>query len=88
MPLLLPMPLLPLPPAGLAWLFSALANALLILPLRRVPVLTAAGWFHAWILGTLLGASLGWRGWLAVVAYLVLGSLVTRLGFKIGRAHV
>ncbi len=84
--MLLPMPLLPLPPAGLAWLFSALANALLILPLRRVPVLTTAGWFHAWILGTLLGASLGWRGWLAVVLYLALGSAVTRLGLARKRA--
>jgi uncharacterized protein (TIGR00297 family) len=28
-----------------------------------------------------LWGCLGWRGWLAVVAYLALGSLVTRLGF-------
>jgi uncharacterized membrane protein len=75
-----------LPPFALAWLLSALANALLILPLRRVPVLTPAGWLHAWILGTLLGACLGWRGWLAVVLYLALGSGVTRLGLARKRA--
>jgi uncharacterized protein (TIGR00297 family) len=65
----------------LAWPLSGLINALLILPLRRLPLLTAAGWLHAWILGTLLGACLGWRGWLVVVIYLVLGSAVTKLGF-------
>lgn len=72
--------------AVLTWLLSALANAVLILPLRPVPVLTPAGWLHAWILGTLLGACLGWRGWLAVVLYLVLGSAVTRLGLAHKRA--
>ncbi|MFM7229725.1 MAG: DUF92 domain-containing protein [Cyanobacteriota bacterium] len=75
-----------LSPFAIAWLTSGLANAVLILPLRRVPVLTGAGWLHAWILGTLLGACLGWRGWLAVVLYLVLGSLVTRLGLAHKRA--
>ena len=50
-----------------AWGLSALINAGLILPVTRVPVLTRSGWWHAWALGTLLGATLGWRGWLAVV---------------------
>ena len=45
-------------------------------------MLTPAGWCHAALLGTLLWASLGWRGWLAVVLYLLLGSLVTRLGLR------
>ena len=63
------------------WLLSAALNALLIAPLRPLPILTRAGWLHAWILGTLLGACLGWRGWLAVVLYLALGSVVTKLGF-------
>jgi uncharacterized protein (TIGR00297 family) len=37
---------------------------------------------HAGILGTLLWGALGPQGWLAVVLYLLLGSLVTRLGFS------
>ena len=61
------------------WIASALINAALILPASRIPLLTPAGWLHAWILGSVLGASLGWRGWLAVVLYLVLGSAVTKL---------
>ena len=62
-------------------LFSAVINAVLILLVRRLPLLTPAGWWHAWGLGTLLGISLGWRGWLAVVLYLAFGSAVTKLGF-------
>ncbi len=64
------------------WLAALLLNGLLIALAQRAPVLTRAGWVHAGILGTLLWGSLGWRGWLAVVAYLVLGSLVTRLGLR------
>ncbi|NBR45318.1 MAG: hypothetical protein EBT85_09760, partial [Synechococcaceae bacterium WB5_2B_268] len=48
-------------------LASALINGLLILLVQRLPLLTKAGWFHAWCLGTLLAASIGWRGWWAVV---------------------
>ena len=44
--------------------------------------LFTVGWVHAGALGTILWGCLGWRGWVAVVAYLVLGSLVTRLGLR------
>jgi uncharacterized protein (TIGR00297 family) len=72
-----------LPPQDLDhWLLALAVNGLLIGLAQRAPLLTPAGWFHAGILGTLLWGSLGWRGWLAVVAYLALGSLVTRLGLK------
>ena len=72
-----------LPPQDLShWLLALALNALLIALAQRTPLLTPAGWVHAGILGTLLWGSLGWRGWLAVVAYLALGSLVTRLGFR------
>ncbi len=37
---------------------------------------------HAGLLGTILWGALGWRGWLSVVFYFVLGSAVTKLGFK------
>jgi len=72
-----------LPPQDLShWLLALALNALLIALAQRAPLLTPAGWVHAGILGTLLWGSLGWRGWLAVVAYLALGSLVTRLGLR------
>ena len=75
------MPPLPPPSAGL-WLTALLIHAPLLLLARRLPLLTPAGWMHAALLGTLLWGSLGWRGWLAVVLYLLLGSLVTRLGLR------
>ena len=64
------------------WLWALLVNAVLIALAQRLPLLTRAGWVHAGVLGTLLLGSLGWTGWWAVVLYLALGSLVTRLGFR------
>ncbi len=64
------------------WLLAFALNGVLIALAQRLPLLTPAGWCHAAILGTLLWGCLGPRGWLAVVAYLLLGSLVTRLGFR------
>lgn len=70
------------PPQDLGHWAAALAiNALLIAMAQRVPVLTAWGWVHAGILGTVLWGSLGPAGWLTVVAYLATGSAVTKLGF-------
>jgi len=75
--------MLSLPPQDpVHWLAALAINGLLIALAQRLPLLTPAGWVHAGVLGTLLWGSLGWRGWLAVVAYLALGSLVTRLGFR------
>ena len=62
------------------WIQALLLNTVLIAVAQRAPLLTPAGWVHAGALGTILWGCLGWRGWVAVVAYLVLGSLVTRLG--------
>ena len=74
--------MLPLPPQDPgAWLVALAINAGLIALAQRLPLLTPAGWVHAGILGTLLWGCLGPAGWLAVVLYLALGSLVTRLGF-------
>ena len=64
------------------WLWALLINAVLIAFAQRLPLLTRAGWIHAGVLGTLLLGSLDWPGWWAVVLYLALGSLVTRLGFR------
>jgi uncharacterized protein (TIGR00297 family) len=66
----------------LTWLLAFALNGLLIGLAQRLPLLTPAGWCHAAILGTILWGCLGFRGWLAVVAYLFVGSLVTRLGFR------
>lgn len=75
--------MLPLPHPSLGpWLIALLIHAPLLLLSGRLPLLTPAGWWHAALLGTVLWASLGWRGWLAVVLYLLLGSLVTRLGLR------
>jgi uncharacterized protein (TIGR00297 family) len=68
------------------WATGLLLNALLISLAQRASLLTSQGWIHAGILGTVLWGTLGWRGWLAVVAYLALGSAVTKLGFKAKQA--
>ncbi|MEB3352125.1 MAG: DUF92 domain-containing protein [Cyanobacteriota bacterium] len=79
---------MPLPPQDAAhWLGAIALNALLIGLAQRVPLLTPAGWLHAAILGSMLWGSLGPAGWLAVVAYLALGSLVTRIGFRAKQAE-
>jgi uncharacterized protein (TIGR00297 family) len=77
-----------LPPQDAAhWLVAIALNAVLIGLAQRLPLLTPAGWCHAAILGSLLWGTLGPRGWLAVVLYLLLGSLVTRLGFRAKQAE-
>ena len=76
---------------GIEWLWAFCVNILLITIFQRLPILTTTGWIHAGALGTILLGCLGWSGWLAVAAYLVLGSLVTRLGWaqkqKVGIAE-
>ena len=69
--------------AGLTiWATAFALNGVLIALAQRVPLLTRAGWCHAAILGTILWGCLGWQGWTAVVLYLALGSLVTKVGFQ------
>ncbi len=66
-------------------------NFFLILLFSRTPIMTKSGWINAGILGTILWGCLSWKGWLAVVVYLILGSLVTKIGYnfknKIGIAE-
>jgi len=57
-------------------------NFILIFLFYRVPVMTKGGWISAGILGTILWVCLSWQGWLSVVTYLLLGSLVTKIGYK------
>ena len=66
----------------MAWLTALLINAVLISFAQTTSLLTRAGWVHAGILGTVLWGGIGWSGWLSVVAYLGLGSLVTKLGWQ------
>lgn len=44
-------------------------------------LLTPAGYLHAWGLGVLVWASLGWRGYGVVMFYFLVGSAVTKVGF-------
>ena len=64
------------------WLFSIALNTVLISlgVIAAKKLLTPAGWIHAWILGVLIWGCLGWRGYLIVVFYFLVGSGVTRIG--------
>jgi len=64
------------------WINAFLINFLLISLGQRLPFLTKKGWIHAGILGTLLLGSIGWNGWISVCVYLLLGTLVTKIGYK------
>ncbi len=64
------------------WLNAFLINFILIFFGQRLPFLTKKGWIHAGILGTILWASIGWRGWMSVCIYLFIGTLVTKIGYK------
>ena len=64
------------------WLNAFLINFLLIFFGQRLPFLTRKGWIHAGVLGTLLWGSIGWNGWSSVCIYLLLGTLVTKIGYK------
>ncbi|KYC41180.1 hypothetical protein WA1_03585 [Scytonema hofmannii PCC 7110] len=43
-------------------------------------LLTPAGYFHAWLLGTLIWGTLGWQGYVVVMFYFLVGSFATRVG--------
>ena len=64
------------------WFKAFLINFLLIYFAQRLPFLTKRGWIHAGILGTILWGGIGWNGWFSVCIYLLLGTLVTKIGFK------
>ena len=57
-------------------------NFFLVLIFCRLPIMTKSGWVSAGSLGTVLWICLSWKGWLSVVSYLILGSLVTKIGYK------
>tara|TARA_Y100001970_G_C14035924_1_gene751101 strand:+ start:194 stop:931 length:738 start_codon:yes stop_codon:yes gene_type:complete len=73
------------------FIFGFGINLILILLGFKIPIMTKSGWISSGILGTILWGCLSWKGWLSVVIYLILGSLVTKVGYnfknKIGIAE-
>ena len=59
-----------------------LLNFILISFFYKTPIMTRNGWISAGALGTILWGCMGFLGWMSVVIYLILGSLVTKVGFK------
>ena len=59
-----------------------LINFLLICLFFRLPIMTKSGWINAGFLGTMLWGCLSWQGWISIVLYLFLGTLVTKIGYK------
>ncbi|MEN9218752.1 MAG: TIGR00297 family protein [Gloeomargarita sp. DG_2_bins_126] len=66
------------------WGVAVLLNTVLIAPLLILPptVLTRWGAVHAWILGVILWGTLGWRGYLVVIVYFLVGSAVTKIRYQ------
>lgn len=64
------------------WLIGALLNSGLLAIAFFLPkkLLTPWGFVHAWILGVLVWATLGWPGYTVVMFYFLVGSGVTRVG--------
>lgn len=64
------------------WLVAIVLNSLLITIAFAIPkkLLTVAGYLHAWVLGVLVWATLGWQGYAIVMFYFLVGSAVTRIG--------
>jgi uncharacterized protein (TIGR00297 family) len=64
------------------WLVGALLTIFLgaiAFPLIK-KLLTPAGLLHAWILGVIVWATLGWQGYSVIVFYFLVGSGVTKIG--------
>ncbi|HEY9752087.1 MAG TPA: TIGR00297 family protein [Coleofasciculaceae cyanobacterium] len=70
------------PPSLQRWLLAILINSGLgaIAWVAPKKLLTRAGYLHAWVLGLLIWGTLGWRGYLVVMVYFLVGSAVTRVG--------
>jgi uncharacterized protein (TIGR00297 family) len=64
------------------WIIAILLNTVLgvIAWIAPKKLLTPAGLLHAWALGVLIWGTLGWRGYLVIMFYFLVGSAVTRIG--------
>lgn len=79
-PLLLELPLGV--PSLNSWLTAMALNTVLAAIAWIAPkkLLTPAGLLHGWFLGVVIWGTLGWQGYLVVMAYFLIGSAVTRIG--------
>ncbi|MEO1210772.1 MAG: TIGR00297 family protein [Cyanobacteria bacterium J06638_20] len=68
--------------ALIPWLVAIALNSVLAAIAAIIPkkLLTPAGLFHAWALGIIIWGTLGWRGYLVILFYFLVGSAVTRIG--------
>ena len=64
------------------FIIGFLLNFILICFFNKTPIMTRNGWISAGALGTILWGCMGFLGWMSVVIYLILGSLVTKVGFQ------
>ncbi|MBA3924670.1 MAG: DUF92 domain-containing protein, partial [Nostocaceae cyanobacterium] len=64
------------------WLIGLGLNTVLLALAWIVPkkLLTPMGLFHAWFLGVLIWGTIGLPGYVVVMFYFLVGSLVTRIG--------
>jgi uncharacterized protein (TIGR00297 family) len=64
------------------WVVAVGLNTLLAAIAWVAPkkLLTPAGLLHAWALGIIIWGTLGWRGYLVIMFYFLVGSAVTRIG--------
>ncbi len=70
------------------WLIAVTLNTVLGAIALFLPrkVLTTTGIIHAWGLGILIWGCLSWQGYSVILFYLIVGSLVTRIGKEIKEA--
>lgn len=64
-----------------SFLWGGAANAVLALVAWRANAVTAAGAITGWVLGTVLYGFAGWRGFLMLGMFFVLGTVATRMGY-------
>lgn len=71
-----------MPPAALPWVVAIALNTVLLAIAWLLPkkLLTPLGYANAWILGVLVWGCLGWRGYVVVMVYFLVGTAVTRIG--------
>ncbi|MEM6717375.1 MAG: TIGR00297 family protein [Cyanobacteria bacterium P01_C01_bin.147] len=71
-----------MPPAALPWVVAIALNTGLLAIAWFLPkkLLTPLGYVNAWVLGVLVWGCLGWRGYVVVMVYFLVGTAVTRIG--------
>lgn len=64
------------------WLVGVGLNSILLVVAWIVPkkLLTPAGLFNGCLLGVLIWGTLGWQGYIVIMFYFLVGSLITRVG--------